>query len=62
MREWHQNNITLVEEDKGELTLYVTDETIRFGLQELALLPEEILRIKEVIEQYLSKDINNRAK
>lgn len=52
MRKWDIGNVTLVEEDAGELTLYVSDDTIHGGLQELALLPEELERIQAVIAEY----------
>ena len=45
-------NVTLAEED-GELTLYVQDDNV--GVQQLALLPEELAAIVAVIEQYNEK-------
>lgn len=52
MRQFTDANVTLLEEDDGSLYLYVQDETAPIAVQELALLPVEIERIKAVIEKY----------
>lgn len=52
MRQFQSSNITLVEEDAGELTLYVSDDTVPLACQELAILPEEIDRLMDVFMQY----------
>jgi len=52
MREFKESNVTLLEDDDGSLYLYVQDETAPIAVQELAILPIEIERIRSVIEKY----------
>ena len=54
MKQWVDTNITLISEDHEELYLIVRDE-ISGIVQQLAITEEELPRIKEVIEQYISK-------
>ena len=61
MRNFIEGNVTLISEDHDELYLYIKDD-ISGTVQSWAILPDELPRIKEVIEQYLSKDIHRRAK
>jgi hypothetical protein len=50
MRQFEQDNVILIEGDEGELTLYVRDENV--SAQELALLPDELGRIVDVIGRH----------
>ncbi len=52
MKEFKSGNVTMIEGDEGELTLYVQDPSVPVGSQELAILPEEIDRFMDVFMQY----------
>lgn len=52
MKSYESGNVTLIEEDGGELSIYVQDPSTPLSLQELAILPEEIDRLMDVFMQY----------
>jgi hypothetical protein len=55
MKPYVCENVTLLDDGDKGIYLIVKDET---GIiQEWALLPEELPRIKEVIERYLEKKV-----
>lgn len=56
MKQWINGNVMLISEDHDELYLIIKDE-ISSITQDYAILPEELPRIKEVIEQYLAKKV-----
>lgn len=56
MRTFVECNVTLISEDHDELYLYIKDD-ISGTVQSWAILPEELPRIKEVIERYLEKKV-----
>lgn len=56
MKQWINGNVMLISEDHDELYLIIKDE-ISGITQDYAILPEELPRIKEVIEQYLAKKV-----
>jgi DNA-directed RNA polymerase subunit H (RpoH/RPB5) len=56
MKTFVDGNVTLIQEDRDELYLSIKDLDTNI-LQEYAILPEELPRIKEVIERYLEKKV-----
>ena len=52
MRSFVQYNVTLLEEDGGELYLSIADEIVPLAVQTYAILPGELERIAKVIADY----------